>query len=159
MGAKRAAHEVRVRRVVSRLEDVVSESDELSRLYGRAVDKPSNAAAMLRAQLEFEAVEVFVVLLLDGKHRVRAFAEVSRGSATTSIVHPREVFGPAVRESAVAILVAHNHPSGDPEPSTEDINVTKRLATAGTILGIPLLDHVVIGHGGTFVSLRERMEF
>ncbi|MEW6071608.1 MAG: JAB domain-containing protein [Planctomycetota bacterium] len=102
--------------------------------------------------------ETFLVLLLDGKHRLRRAVRVSEGTLTTSLVHPREVFRAAVREAAAALIVAHNHPSGDPEPSREDLEVTQRLRDAATLLGIPLLDHVIVGENG-FVSLRERMGF
>jgi DNA repair protein RadC len=80
------------------------------------------------------------------------------GTLTTSLVHPREVFRSAVREAAAALIAVHNHPSGDPEPSAEDLEVTRRLIEAGRLLGIPLLDHVVVGDGA-WVSLRERMPF
>lgn len=99
--------------------------------------------------------EQFHVLLLDGKHRLRRVALVSEGTLTTSLVHPREVFRDAVRASAAAVMVAHNHPSGDPEPSREDLEVTERLARAGRLLGVPLLDHLVVAEGG-FTSLRAR---
>jgi DNA repair protein RadC len=98
------------------------------------------------------------VLLLDGKHRLVRRQRVSEGTLTSSLVHPREVFGPAVREAAAAVIVAHNHPSGDPEPSGEDLAVTRRLIEAGRILGVPVLDHVVIGDGA-FVSIRDRISF
>lgn len=99
--------------------------------------------------------ETFWSLLLDGKQRLKRLVPVSSGTLTASLVHPREVFRSAVREAAAAVIVAHNHPSGDPEPSSEDLAVTERLRQAGSILGIPLLDHVVMGEG-SFVSLRER---
>jgi DNA repair protein RadC len=102
--------------------------------------------------------ETFVLLLLDGKHRLRRREVVSIGTLTSSLVHPREVFRCAVREAAAAIVCAHNHPSGDPEPSPEDLEVTRRLIESGRLLGIPLLDHVILG-GGRHVSLRERMGF
>lgn len=102
--------------------------------------------------------ETFHVLLLDGKHRLLRRQRVSEGTLTSSLVHPREVFGPAVREAAAAVIVAHNHPSGDAEPSAEDLAVTRRLIEAGRILGIPVLDHVVIGDG-TYVSIRDRISF
>jgi len=89
--------------------------------------------------------EVFVVVLLDGRNRKMDEMRVSEGSLSASIVHPREVFLPAVRVSAAAILVAHNHPSGDPRPSPEDREVTWRLAEAGDLLGIRLLDHLIVG--------------
>ena len=99
--------------------------------------------------------ETFLALLLDGKHRLRRAVRVSEGTLTTSLVHPREVFRAAVREAAAAVVVAHNHPSGDPEPSREDLEVTRRLREAGLLLGIPVLDHLIVGDG-VFVSLRER---
>lgn len=102
--------------------------------------------------------ERFHVLMLDAKHRLLRGEVVSEGTLTTSLVHPREVFRPAVREAAAALVVAHNHPSGDPEPSAEDLEVTRRLLRTGKLLGIPLLDHVVLGEGA-WVSLRERMAF
>ncbi len=85
------------------------------------------------------------MLLLDSRHRLIGEVEVSRGSLNQSLVHPREVFAPALRESAAAILVVHNHPSGDPQPSREDHEVTQRLVRAGEILGIRVVDHLVIG--------------
>ena len=92
--------------------------------------------------------------LLDARHHVLAFPEISRGTLSTSLVHPREVFRPAVISGAASIIVVHNHPSGDPTPSKEDEVVTRRLARAGEILGIPLIDHLVIGDGRQ-VSFRE----
>ena len=91
--------------------------------------------------------EIFKVVLLDAKHMVIRDFTVSEGSLTTSIVHPREVFNLAVRESAAAIIFVHNHPSGDPQPSEEDHALTQRLVDAGHILGIRVLDHIVIGDG------------
>ena len=91
--------------------------------------------------------EVFKAVLLDAKHIMIRDFTVSQGSLTVSIVHPREVFNLAVRESAAAIIFVHNHPSGDPQPSQEDLSLTQRLIAAGEILGIRVLDHVVIGDG------------
>lgn len=101
----------------------------------------------LRGMLGGRLKEVFVVLLLDAKNRPLRSERVSEGCLTWSVVHPREVFAPAVRESAGAIIVAHNHPSGDPTPSAQDVEVTARLVRAGETLGIPLLDHVIVGAG------------
>ena len=89
--------------------------------------------------------EVFKCVLLDARNRIQREVTVSEGSLTGSIVHPREVFSPAIRDSAAAVLFVHNHPSGDPTPSQEDIQITKQLVEAGKILGIRVLDHVVIG--------------
>lgn len=91
--------------------------------------------------------EIFKVILLDAKNTVMKEVTVSEGSLTLSIVHPREVFALAVRESAAGVIFLHNHPSGDPTPSTEDRRLTDRLVTAGEVLGIRVLDHLVIGDG------------
>jgi DNA repair protein RadC len=91
--------------------------------------------------------EEFLVVLLDGKGRVMGFNSVSVGSLTTSIVHPREVFKAAIIASAAALILVHNHPSGDPTPSQEDDALTARLRAAGDLLGIRVLDHIVIGDG------------
>ncbi|HEX6885830.1 MAG TPA: DNA repair protein RadC [Planctomycetota bacterium] len=99
--------------------------------------------------------ETFWSLLLDGKQRLKRLVPITSGTLTASLVHPREVFRGAVRAAAAALIVVHNHPSGDPEPSAEDLAVTERLRQAGAVLGIPLLDHVIVG-AGEFVSLRER---
>ncbi len=123
-----------------------------------AIRGPADVQAVLGPALRGELRESFHVLLLDGKHRLRGQHVISIGSLSTSIVHPREVFRPAVRAGAAAILCAHNHPSGDPEPSQEDLAVTQRLEQTGKLLGIPLLDHVVLGEG-RWISLRERMGF
>jgi DNA repair protein RadC len=89
--------------------------------------------------------ECFWNVLLDGKNRIQRIVRVSEGSLTSSHVHPREVFRPAVREAAVGVLFVHNHPSGDPKPSQEDLEATRRLSEAGRILGIRVLDHVIVG--------------
>ncbi len=102
--------------------------------------------------------ERFCLLLLDGKHRLLRELVVSEGTLNSSLVHPRDVFGPALREGAGALIVVHNHPSGDPEPSAEDLGITRRLHEVGELLGLPLVDHVVVADGG-WVSLRERNEF
>jgi len=91
--------------------------------------------------------EEFHVILLDGKNRPLKDVRVSEGSLTASLVHPREVFVPVIEASAAAIILVHNHPSGDPTPSAEDIAITHRLRQVGEIMGVPVLDHVVIGHG------------
>lgn len=91
--------------------------------------------------------EVFKVVLLDAKHTVLREMTVSEGSLTLSIVHPREVFNLAVRESAAAVIFLHNHPSGDPSPSQEDRVLTARLVSAGDLLGIRVLDHIIVGDG------------
>jgi len=100
-------------------------------------------------------VEVFKALLMNTKNEVMKTVDVSRGSLDASVALPREVFRQAVRDGAAAIIVCHNHPSGDPEPSRADVALTRRLHESGELIGIPLLDHVVFGDG-RYVSLKER---
>jgi len=99
--------------------------------------------------------EYFLILLLDGKNRILREVQISEGSLNQSIVHPREVFNPAVRESAAAVILVHNHPSGDPTPSREDLEISRRLKEAGELLGIRVLDHIIIGDNAC-VSFVER---
>lgn len=119
---------------------------------------PERVFRYMTPQFRGQTRESFHALHLDSKHRLRRSRCVSTGTLTTSLVHPREVFGPALSDSAAALIVAHNHPSGDPSPSQEDLEITRRLVDAGKLLGVPLLDHVIVGEG-RFVSLRERMDF
>ena len=100
--------------------------------------------------------EVFGVLLVDTRNRVTAMHVVSMGDLNGTLVHPREVFKCAILGSAATIIAFHNHPSGDPAPSREDIALTKRLVAGGELLGIQVLDHVVLGEAGTFVSFKEQ---
>ncbi len=125
---------------------------------GDSVRTPGGVYRLMVPRLRGLDRETFYVLLLDGRHRLLMTERISEGTLTTSLVHPREVFRLAIRCSAAAIVVVHNHPSGDPEPSRQDLDVTRRLADCGKLVGIPLLDHVVIGTGA-HVSIRERMEF
>ncbi len=120
-----------------------------------AIGGPRDVANLLMPDLRYQKKEHLKSLLLDTKNRVLAIKTVSIGDLSSSIVHPREVYKDAVVASAAGIIVAHNHPSGDPTPSGEDVSVTKRLIQAGEIMGIDLLDHIVIGDG-VFVSLKER---
>lgn len=91
--------------------------------------------------------EEFHVLLLDAKNRMIKDVRVSEGSLTSSLVHPREVFNPVIRESAAAVILIHNHPSGDPAPSQEDLHITRRLREIGEVMGVRVLDHVIVGKG------------
>ena len=104
--------------------------------------------------LRLERRESFFAILLDARHRVLGRRPVSLGTLTASLVHPREVFREVIREAAAALVVVHNHPSGDPAPSAEDHEVTERLRKAGELLGIPLVDHVIVADSG-FFSFRE----
>ena len=116
---------------------------------------PEAAARYLLPRYAARPVETFGLLALDVRHRLRHEAVVSVGCLTASLVHPREVFQEAVVSRAAALVLFHNHPSGDPEPSSEDLALTRRLAAAGTLMGIEVLDHLVLG-AGRFVSLKER---
>lgn len=120
--------------------------------------RPEAVYRLLAPEVRGEQQESFHALFLDPRHRLKGRQIVSLGTLTSSLVHPREVFAPALRLGAAALIVAHNHPSGDPEPSSEDRAVTRRLLEVGRLVGVPLLDHVVLGHG-CWVSLRESMDF
>jgi DNA repair protein RadC len=134
---------------------------ELGRRAGRAekgkqpeVEVPEDVYELLE-YLKYEKQEHFMVVLLDAKNKVIRVERVHIGTLSMSIVGPREVFGIAIREGASSIIVAHNHPSGDPTPSPEDLEVTKRLVEVGKILDIPVLDHVIIGDPAS-VSFQRR---
>ena len=112
---------------------------------GRVLGRPAESAAALMSVLQDEPAEVFVIMCLTTKHRVIAYHEVSRGILDSTLVHPREVFRAAILANAAGIIAGHNHPSGDPTPSPDDIGLTRRLAAAGEVLGVPLLDHIIVG--------------
>lgn len=120
-----------------------------------SLSSPRSVFNYLSTLLQGEKQEHFICLYLDAQNRPFRQSLVSVGTLTQTLVHPREVFRGAIRSGAHAILVAHNHPSGDPEPSLADITITKRLLQVGDLVGIPLLDHMVVGDN-TYVSLKER---
>jgi DNA repair protein RadC len=111
------------------------------------------AAALVRPHLLDKKKEHFVALLLDSRHQLIRMSPIAIGSLSATVVHPRELFKEAIAASAAALIVAHNHPSGDPEPSAHDIELTRRLVDGGALLGIEVLDHVIVGARGV-VSLR-----
>ncbi len=121
----------------------------------RMIDGARSAAAILRPIIKDADREYFVVLALSSRRHCIGAEIVSIGTLSASLVHPREVFKPAILLNAAAVVVAHNHPSGDCTPSAEDRDVTRRLTRAGELLGIPVADHVIIGEGDTFYSFRE----
>lgn len=121
---------------------------------GLLVRRPEDLAGVLRDEFRGLDRERFIALYLDARHRVRALETVSTGSLNASLVHPREVFKPAIAVSAAAVIVAHNHPSGDPRPSGDDLELTGRLDRCGELLGIALLDHLVVGDAD-ITSIRE----
>lgn len=124
----------------------------LTQLERPQVCNSAAAATIFSSYLAAEDREHFVVMLLNSKNRIIGMNTVSVGSLSSSLVHPREVFKPAILANAAAILVAHNHPSGEPTPSCEDIEITKRLKAAAELLSIRLLDHIVLGEGGRWYS-------
>lgn len=122
---------------------------------GQPLTRGADTAKFLQGHLKDLDREHFVVLMLNARNRLISMTTVSIGSLDFTLVEPREVFKAAVLQNARAIVAAHNHPSGDPTPSDDDITITKRLADAGRLLGIYLMDHVIIAPNGSFISLRE----
>ena len=127
---------------------------EIAKRYGERAFKPgdplrgsADVYLHFRERLASERREHFYAVLLDNKHRKIKDVSVSQGSLTASIVHPRDVFAPVVREAAAAVIFVHNHPSGDPTPSREDIEITRRLREVGDLMGVRVLDHIVVGQG------------
>ena len=119
------------------------------------ISSPETAAAVFMEKMRYLKKEFFNVLLLDSKGNILKEENISVGDLRSSIVHPRESFAQAVKCGAAAVVFVHNHPSGDPTPSEEDLEVTKRLKDAGEILGIDVLDHIIIGDG-IYVSLSDK---
>ena len=122
---------------------------------GRMLTTPRESASVLMPLLQHEPSEVFAVLFLSTRHHVLAYHEVGRGTLDTVLVTPREVFKAAILANAAAVILCHSHPSGDPTPSPDDVALTRRLAAAGTLLGIEVLDHIIVADDA-YVSLRER---
>lgn len=116
---------------------------------------PDDVVALIGKKLKKEPREHFLVILLNARHEATAVETISIGSLNASIVHPREVFKPALLASAASVVLVHNHPSGDAEPSEEDLSITRRLVEAGELLGIGVLDHVIVAGRGV-VSFRSR---
>ena len=119
----------------------------------QVVKTPEDVVNLVRSRLKGKKKEYFLALLLDTRNQLIKVAEISIGSLDASVVHPREVFKEAISASAASVIFAHNHPSGVPEASEDDINLTKRLAEAGEIVGIDVLDHIIIGDKN-FLSLK-----
>jgi DNA repair protein RadC len=128
----------------------------LSQFHERPqIRSPEDVYQLMHMQFLAEKREHFLAVLLDTKNRVLRTETISIGTLDSSLVHPREVYRVVVREGAASWIAVHNHPSGDPTPSPEDIAITKRLKDAGELLGVPLLDHLILGDGN-YTSLRER---
>ncbi len=118
------------------------------------IKSPDDVSKLLMEKMRYYQQEHFVVLYLSTKNMVIHQETMFKGSLNTSIVHPREVYKEAIKRSAAAIICVHNHPSGDPSPSREDIEVTKRLYECGEMIGVDFLDHIIIG-SGKYISLKE----
>ena len=117
---------------------------------------PRDATQYLEGILSRESVEVFLILCLTTKHSPIAYHELSRGTLDATLVHPREVFKVAFLANAACLILGHNHPSRDPTPSAEDLSLTKTLVEAGSLLGVKIIDHIIIGRDGRYHSFRER---
>jgi DNA repair protein RadC len=117
--------------------------------------RPSDAAGIFVTLLRDEVVEVGGLLCLSTRHHVLAYHELSRGTANGTVMHPREMFKAALLTNATALILGHNHPSGDITPSPDDVAVTGRLVAAGTIMGIELVDHIIVSADGKYLSFRE----
>jgi DNA repair protein RadC len=134
--------------------ELASRLDGYAQTGAKAVVKtPEDVMGLVGNRLWDKKKEYFLAILLDTRNQLIKLAEISVGSLDTSIVHPREVFKEAISASAAAVILAHNHPSGDAQPSPDDIKLTKRLAEAGELVGIDVLDHIIIG-GKKFSSLK-----
>jgi DNA repair protein RadC len=127
------------------------------------ITNPGAVVKAIRASIQDKAKEHFKLLLLNTRNRIIGIAAISTGTANASLVHPREVFKAAISHGASSVVLAHNHPSGNPEPSDDDVSLTRRLVEAGRLLGIEVLDHIVIGRENKkegskegFVSFKEK---
>ncbi|QSR85631.1 DNA repair protein RadC [Methylacidimicrobium sp. B4] len=131
-------------------------------LLGRRIERPKDAVEFLGARMRLLPVEMLLAVLLDVKGRVLAIEEVTRGTLNESLYHPREAFRAAIAHKAHSVLFAHNHPSGDPTPSAEDIAISREMKRAGAILGIEVVDHLILGGWRQgeplYYSFRERGE-
>ncbi len=119
------------------------------------IKNPEAVVKAVRASIKDKAKEHFKLILLNSRNKILYISSISTGTLTTSLVHPREVFKDAIVHSAASVVLAHNHPSGDPEPSEDDLKITKKLVESGKILGIEVMDHIVIGKNN-FYSFREK---
>lgn len=145
------AKSAQIKALVELCKRIASTSEEMK----PTVRSPQDVVNLIMEEVRYLDREHFKALLLNTKNQILNVITVSIGSLNASIVHPRELFKDAIKVSAAAVVLVHNHPSGDPTPSREDVEVTKRLIEAGKIIGIDVLDHVVIGNG-RWVSLKDK---
>jgi DNA repair protein RadC len=128
---------------------------EAEKPYSGDIRNPADVAKAVRATIKDKAKEHFKLILLNTRNRVTGIFTVSIGTLNASLVHPREVFRMAIQHAASSVVLAHNHPSGDPEPSDDDIALTRRLCESGRLLGIEVIDHIVVA-GDAFISFKAR---
>ena len=140
---------------VTRYRLLMVKDGSITTTWDRQVRQSKDVADLMAPLVANLDREHFWVLLLNGKNVVGGLNLVSIGSLTAALVHPREVFVGALLGKAASIVLVHNHPSGDPTPSAEDLALTKRLCEVGDLVGIKVLDHIVLGEGGTFRSLAD----
>ncbi|WP_058485499.1 RadC family protein [Defluviitalea phaphyphila] len=119
------------------------------------INSPKSIASIYMEEMRYLKQEYFKIVILNTKNQIIGDKNITKGSINSSIVHPREIFKYAIKKSATSIIMIHNHPSGDPNPSKEDIQVTKRIVDGGELLGINILDHIIIGDG-IYISLKEK---
>jgi DNA repair protein RadC len=119
------------------------------------IKDPESVVKAIRASIKDKAKEHFKLILLNPRNKIIGISTISIGTLNASLVHPREVFKDAIMHTAASVVLAHNHPSGDPEPSEDDITITKRLIEAGKILGVEVIDHIIVGKNG-FFSFKEK---
>jgi DNA repair protein RadC len=131
---------------------LVKEKGGLYNLESKAVTSPGDAAAIINEVLHLDRMpaEHFVVMTLTTKNKVAGLHVIHKGSLNASLVHPREVYQQAILNNAASIICFHNHPSGNPQPSNEDVEITRRLVEAGKIIGIDMMDHIIIGENKYF---------
>lgn len=129
--------------------------EKTMKYYFKSISNPLDAVKIIKAYIGDSDRENFVIVCLDTRNNITAIHTVSVGNINSTIVHPREVFKIAILANSNSIIIAHNHPSGDPSPSEEDKEMTKRMIDAGDILGIQVLDHIITGDDATYISLKE----
>ena len=129
--------------------------DEKMNLQSKPVTSPGDIVELIRTKISSYTKEQFLVVSFDTRNRILGADNVSSGTLTASIVHPRETFESAIRRHAASIIISHNHPSGDAEPSEEDMKITKRLTEAGRVMGIEMLDHIIVTKNSYF-SFKEK---
>jgi DNA repair protein RadC len=129
--------------------------DEKENLQLRPVTSPGDIVELIKSKIINYSREQFLVVSFDTRNRILGTDSISTGTLTASLVHPRETFESAIRKHAASIIISHNHPSGDTEPSEEDMKITKRLSEAGKVMGIEVLDHIIVTKNGYF-SFKEK---